>query len=101
MWVSAVSSWEIALLVEANRLRLDRPVPVWTRDVLAQQRVKPVPLTARMAVAAVALGPRGFHRDPADRFLWATAELLGVPLVTKDGQIHEYGRGEDSGRLVW
>ena len=101
MCVSAVSNWEVALLVEAGRLRLDRPVWTWTRDVLAQLRVQPVSLDAEIAVSAVELGRRGFHRDPADRFLWATAARLRVPLVTKDGQIHAFGRTDDAVRLLW
>lgn len=99
--VSAVSGWELALLVDAERIRLDRPVGTWFRVALAQPRVEPVTLDAEMAVRSVELGRRGFHRDPADRFLWATAARLRLPLVTKDGQIHDYGRTDPAVELIW
>lgn len=101
VYVSAVSSWEMALLVDAGRLRLDRPVWIWTRTVLAQRRVEPLPLDGEAAVSAVELGRRGFHRDPADRFLWATAARLRLPLVTKDRQMHAFARTDDAVRLLW
>lgn len=99
--VSAVSGWEMALLVDAERIRLDRPVTVWFRDALAQPRVEPLALDAEMAVSSVELGRRGFHRDPADRFLWATAARMRLPLVTKDRQIHDYARTDSSVEVLW
>jgi PIN domain nuclease of toxin-antitoxin system len=35
--------------------------------------------------------PGEIHRDPADRFLIATARHLGVPLMTIDERILAYG----------
>lgn len=99
--ISAVSGWELALLVDAGRLRLDRPTWVWMRDVLAQHRVEPLPLDAVVAISSVELGRRGFHRDPADRFLWATAARHRLPLVTKDADIHAFGRTDGSVQLLW
>ncbi|HEV2845207.1 MAG TPA: PIN domain-containing protein, partial [Thermoanaerobaculia bacterium] len=34
----------------------------------------------------------GFHGDPADRLIVATAIETGVPLVTRDRQIRDFGR---------
>lgn len=99
--VSAVSGWEVALLVDAGRIELDRPVGEWLQAMASQPRVVSMPLDATTAVAAVGLGRKGFHRDPADRFLWATASRHGLDFVTKDQQIHAYARGDDSVRLIW
>lgn len=87
--VSAISVWETAVLVRKGRLRLDRPVEVWVAQALALPRVQAVPLTAHMALQAELLP--GCHGDPADRFLAATAIVLGCPLVTKDANLHAWG----------
>ena len=99
--VSAVSAWELALLSEAGRVELDRPVHRWVVGALSQPRVTATPLDWETAVLAVGLGRTGFHRDPADRFLWATAVRLGLTLVTKDQQIHDYAARHDPSRVLW
>ncbi len=62
----------------------------WVRAALAPEKVVAIPLTAEMAIRAAAFGEQ-LHRDPADRFLVATAIELRVPLVTKDAQIQQSG----------
>lgn len=99
--VSAVSAWEIALLVEAGRVALDRPVRDWVRALQVQPRVRMLELDAAVAVDAVELARRGFPRDPADRFLWATAARHRLSLVTKDRQIHAFAAADTSVALVW
>ena len=37
--ISPVSLWEIVLLVDKGRVRLDRDIFVWTQDFLAGERV--------------------------------------------------------------
>ena len=101
VWVSATSAWEVALLVDAERIVLDRPVSTWLHDVLADGRVRAVPIDTGIAVAAVALGRRGFHRDPADRFLYATAAERRLTLVTKDAAIQAFASTDDSVNVVW
>ena len=75
--------WEVALLVRKERLRLnnDQPVGAWAQQVLAIPRVREVPLTHRLAVAA---DEAAMHADPADRFIAVTARDLDAPLTTKD-----------------
>jgi PIN domain nuclease of toxin-antitoxin system len=34
--------------------------------------------------------PGDFHNDPADRFLVATARVMGVALLTRDRKILDY-----------
>ena len=45
------------------------------------------------AVRAVALEREGFHRDPADRFIVATALLGGHTLLTTDREILDWSGG--------
>jgi PIN domain nuclease of toxin-antitoxin system len=51
---------------------------------------KLIPISSAIAVTAGTL--EGFHGDPADRLIVATAIETGVPLVTRDRQIRDFGR---------
>lgn len=87
--VSAVSVWELALLVTRGRVKLSEPLPVWTARRAGAGGHRYVPLTEEDALGSVLL--RGtFHADPGDRFLIATAQRLGARLVTADEKILEY-----------
>ena len=87
--VSAITPWEIALLVERGRLRLGREVSGWIEDVLALPGVSLVAIEPAIAIDSVRL-PGDFHADPADRFIVATARHLDAPLLTADRQILSY-----------
>ena len=92
---SAVSAWEIALLVDAGRFRLDVAVEDWVDRFIALPGVTAVPLSHRAASRSDHL--RHFEsRDPADQLLVATAIELECPLVTYDGAITRFA--EQHGR---
>jgi PIN domain nuclease of toxin-antitoxin system len=84
--VSAISLWEVAMLVAKSRLELDRDVGLWMRQALAAPRIQLVPLSPEIAVRSTALD-RTFHGDPADRLIAATALEVNGALVTKDQRI--------------
>jgi len=94
--VSAISCWEVAMLVAKGRLELDRDVLTWIDQALALPRVELLPLTPRIAVGSVALGD-DFQGDPADRIIVATARELDAKLVTRDGPIRDSKKVE----CVW
>lgn len=81
--VSAITPWEIALLVSKGRLQLENDVMDWVRTALTKPGVHLVPLAPEIAVASTRL-PFEMHPDPADRILVATARHLGATLVTAD-----------------
>jgi PIN domain nuclease of toxin-antitoxin system len=100
--VSAISPWEIALLVSKGRLHLSADVMVWLRDALSKPGVNLVPLELAIAVGSTRL-PFEMHADPADRILVATARHLGATLVTADHALlalskKGHFRGIDAGR---
>ncbi len=84
--VSVVTFWEIAVLAERNRLALGCHPARWRSDRIADG-LQELPLYGPEAVRAVALGHEGFHKDPADRFIVATALLGGHTLLTNDSEI--------------
>lgn len=97
--VSPISCWEVGMLVGKERVRLDRPTAAWVRDVLTTDGIGVAELTPGIAVAAAELVD--FHGDPADRFLYATARLLDVPLLSKDRLLHGYAEADRTVTVVW
>jgi PIN domain nuclease of toxin-antitoxin system len=82
-----VSFWEAAVLVDRDRVQLDRPTEVWRQELLRSGLIE-VPLDGRIAIAAIGLpGP---HSDPADLFIVATAIHIGATLVTADQKLLDW-----------
>jgi PIN domain nuclease of toxin-antitoxin system len=81
--VSAITPWEIVLLVSKQRLKLGTDVMDWLREALATPGVALAPFDPEIAVASTRL-PFDMHPDPADRILAATVRHLGATLVTAD-----------------
>jgi PIN domain nuclease of toxin-antitoxin system len=91
IFLSSVTVWEIALLVDTRRIELDVPVDAWVLRFLDRPGIEAVPLAHRAAARSYQLHHLE-HRDPADRLLIATAIELGCPLVTYDKRIVQFGR---------
>ena len=85
--VCSSSCWEISTKVSRGQLSFDRDLRIWVEEALTRPRVRLVPLSAEIALRAGELGLVGFHGDPADRMIAATAILHDAPLVTKDAKI--------------
>ena len=83
LWLSPVSTWEILLLHANGRIQLHGNARDWVTRASAYMRE--APLTHEIVAAAQDL-PLS-HQDPADRFLVATAEVLGLTLVTADHRL--------------
>jgi len=87
--VSVISCWEVAKLVEYQRLILPCPVNEWLKTALAYPNIKLLNLTPEIALESTQL-PQPFHKDPADQLIVATARIYSYPLVTVDNKIRDY-----------
>ena len=87
--ISAVSCWEIAMLVSKGRLNLNMDGLSWFRVALSRPSVELLPLTSEIAVRAYQL-PEPFHPDPADRLIGATEVEIDRALVTSVTRILEH-----------
>ncbi len=94
--VSAISCWEVAMLVNRGRLALSLDVERWLALLASYPAVRLLALEPAVAVAATRL-PEPFHADPADRFLVAQARALAIPLLSADSKIRSYAHV----RSVW
>lgn len=88
--LSEISLWEVAVLHELGRIRLARPLAEWLRMAGARPLVRTCRIDAAVAAETTA-PPPGFHRDPADRIIVATARIHGASLVTSDARIAASG----------
>ena len=81
--VSAITFWEVAMLHNRGRVKLGESVWAW-RTTLLREGLIEIPVDGEIAVRAELL--QDLHRDPADRFIIATA-LGGHELMTADESI--------------
>jgi PIN domain nuclease of toxin-antitoxin system len=89
-FISAISAWEIAQLVVRGRVSMQMAPGQWIDQFLTATGCSALPLTLESAIAAALLPP--IHRDPADRFLIATAMLNDLALITRDTKILDYAQ---------
>jgi PIN domain nuclease of toxin-antitoxin system len=82
--VSAITFCEVAALAVRGKLQLGVPVMLWRRGLL-DRGLQEWPVDGDIAVRAAEL--RGFHKDPGDRLIVATALVAGATLVTSDAPI--------------
>ena len=84
LFVSAISFWEVAMLVEKGRLEMQMDVDSWRQQLIAKG-LQEIALTGNTAINSATL--KNFHGDPADRMIVATAIHLTATLCTADNKI--------------
>jgi PIN domain nuclease of toxin-antitoxin system len=87
--VSIFSCWEVAKLVELERLSLHCSIDEWLETALQYPGVQLLALTPEIVVESTQLRDE-FHRDPADQLIVATARIYDCPLLTVDDRILKY-----------
>ncbi len=87
--ISSITAWEVAMLVDKERLSLTMNIDDWFAVVGEIEGVRFVPLDNELAIQSVTL-PGEFHKDPADRMITALARRHSAPLVTADTKIRDY-----------
>jgi len=92
--VSAITVWELALLVSRGKVQVFGSVETSVRVLLEDVTV--IPITPEIAALATQF-PDDYPRDPADRLIGATARAEGLTLVTRDERI----RRSPLLRTVW
>ncbi|HMO54578.1 MAG TPA: type II toxin-antitoxin system VapC family toxin [Tepidiformaceae bacterium] len=87
--LSAISVWEVAKKAERQKLDLDRPLDEWLDQALGHSKLRLIPLSPEISLISTRL-PEGFHSDPADQIIVATALVLNAELLTSDSRILAY-----------
>ena len=82
--VSAISFWEVSMLIRKGRIHLDMDLSVWRNDFMEQGLIE-LPVTGEIGIKAAGL--EKFHGDPADRLIAATALQHSLTLITADEKL--------------
>ena len=82
--ISAATIWEIGEQAAKGRIQTDFSSLI---DRLKEKGVTTIPIDGNIAVRAVQLRSEWADKDPADRFIMATALLTNSQLVTIDPEM--------------
>jgi PIN domain nuclease of toxin-antitoxin system len=92
VYLSAASSWEIAIKAGMGRLKLPETPAHYVPSRLADAGMSALAVEHVHALAVAELPPR--HADPFDRLLVAQAAIERMTLLTTDPQIMAYPEAE-------
>lgn len=95
IFVSAISSFEIAIAVKKKRLILPISIEKWFPEILSHHGIEEIHLENRILILSVKLPEH--HNDPADRIIVATSIIRKLLIITPDTLIQKY---EDI-RICW
>lgn len=90
IWVSAITPWEIGMLVAKGQLSFTTDLQEWVDEVLVLPGLRLAQLSPAIAIASSRL-PGDLHGDPADRPIAATARHLDMELMTADEKLLDFG----------
>jgi PIN domain nuclease of toxin-antitoxin system len=85
LWLSPIAVWELLVLIQKGRVRLNEDPITWAQRSLEQLRLREAPLTFDVALETYFL--KLTHSDPADRFIVASAKVFDLTLVTADEKL--------------
>jgi PIN domain nuclease of toxin-antitoxin system len=89
LFLSAASSWEIAIKYALGRLALPEPPEQYVPDRIVASGVTGLPVEHRHALTVARL--ERHHRDPFDRLLIAQSLIESMPIITADPHLSLYG----------
>ncbi len=85
LWLSPISVWELIALWQKKRVLPGENIEAWIPQALRALPLQEATITYEVAREVARL--RLIHRDPADRFLVATAKVFDLTLVTADERL--------------
>lgn len=94
LFLSAATSWEIAIKVSNGKLTLPTSAAEFVSDWMINLAMRPLDITHRHALTVGELPT--IHHDPFDRVLIAQAQVEGLTLLTADPVFEAYGA-----RFLW
>ncbi len=89
--IAAISMWEVSMLAMKEQIILEKPILAWIQEAINLPGIEVKALSPEIAAESCQL-PDGFHGDPADRLIIATARLHSLTLLTHDEKIMNYAK---------
>ena len=90
LFLSAISTWEVAMLEAKGRIHLTMPTLQWIEAALDKFPTRLIYLSPKITVESCQL--LDMHGDPADRLIVATARVENLTLLTRDNKIQKYAK---------
>jgi len=87
LFISPITIWETLVLAEKDRVVLKPSPKEWILESLKKSPVNETKLTHSIAIKSRMVELP--HKDPADRFITATAWEYDMTLITEDKRIRE------------
>jgi len=88
VYVPMAVLWEASLLVRVGRVRLGRPLRDFAADLFSNPAYQPCDVDLEQVCLADEARP---NDDPFDALICAAARALGLPLLTRDRDIGDWG----------
>lgn len=88
IYLSAASTWEIAIKAAKGRLELPDTPDQYVADRLRLHRLSALPIEISHTLHVYDLPL--IHTDPFDRLLVAQSQMEGLPILTADIEIRRY-----------
>lgn len=88
VYLSAASTWEIAIKVGRSRLILPAPLDQFMTESIQANAFSPLPIEVSHTLEVYNLP--ALHADPFDRILIAQSRMEHIPLLTADTEIAKY-----------
>lgn len=95
LYISAISIWEIAMLVNKDKIALSISLDEWIDKLLSTPGLNLIDLSISILVQSCVL-PKYEYKDPADRLIIASVRSINSHLMTFDQKIIDYA---DNGYL--
>lgn len=87
LFISPITIWEILILAEKGRIELSASPDEWVAEALKRSSVEEAKLSHAIAIKSRTIELP--HKDPADRFIAATAWENDLTLITEDEKLKE------------
>ena len=94
IFLSSVSSWEISIKFQLNKLFIPAPPEQFIPQARKHQDIKSLQLAEEHSFLLSRLPP--IHKDPFDRILICQAIENSMAILTADNNIHQYPV-----RVIW
>ena len=87
--VSAISVWELGMLVAKKRITLSKDVSLWVKESLKGNGLAVEPLSVDILLESTQMDD-AVHGDPADRLILMTAKNIHAAIMTADVKMISY-----------
>ena len=87
LFISPITVWETLILAEKRKIELSPSPYEWIAEALKLSPVKEAKLSHKIAIKSRCIELP--HKDPADRFIAATAWENDLILITEDDKLKE------------